>query len=143
MNTTHQASALGREELFSSRVTARLSEASDDIPHEISERLKAARMVALSKRKVLKLETASAVNSSSPEASLQLGGESLNWWGRIGAVVPLIALIAGLLTIQLVQDDFWADEVASVDAELLTDELPPSAYADPGFTQFLRTTGQH
>ena len=143
MNTTHQASALGREELFSSRVTARLSEASDDIPHEISERLKVARMVALSKRKVLKLETASAVNSSSPEASLQLGGESLNWWGRIGAVVPLIALIAGLLTIQLVQDDFWADEVASVDAELLTDELPPSAYADPGFTQFLRTTGQH
>ena len=143
MNTTHQASALGREELFSSRVTARLSEASDDIPHEISERLKAARMVALSKRKVLKLETASAVNSSSPEASLQLGGESLNWWGRIGAVGPLIALIAGLLTIQLVQDDFWADEVASVDAELLTDELPPSAYADPGFTQFLRTTGQH
>ncbi len=143
MNTTPQASLLGPEELFGLRFAARLSDASDDIPHEISERLKAARMVALSKRKVLKLETASAVASSGSVASLQLGGESFNWWGRIGALVPLIALIAGLLAIQLMQDNFWADEVASVDAELLTDELPPSAYTDPGFTQFLRTTGQH
>ena len=142
MNTTRQSSVLGPEELFGQRFAARLSDASDDIPHEISERLKAARMVALSKRKILKLETVSAVASTGPVASLQLGGESFNWWGRIGAAVPLIALIAGLLTIQLVQDDFWADEVASVDAELLTDELPPSAYTDPGFTQFLRTTTQ-
>ena len=27
-----------------------------------------------------------------------------------------------------------------VDAALLTDDLPPSAYADPGFVQFLKTS---
>jgi hypothetical protein len=142
MNTTRQLSALGAEDLFGRRIAARLSDASDNVPHEISERLKAARMMALSKRNVLKLETASAVVSSGPAASLQMGGESFNWWSRIGAVLPLIALIAGLMTIQLVQDDFWADEIASVDSELLTDELPPTAYTDPGFTQFLRTTAR-
>ena len=46
------------------------------------------------------------------------------------------------MAIELIQDDFWADEVASVDAELLTDELPPSAYTDPGFAQYLRSSGR-
>jgi hypothetical protein len=32
-----------------------------------------------------------------------------------------------------------ASEIAAVDAELLTDELPPAAYTDPGFLQFLRS----
>ncbi len=34
------------------------------------------------------------------------------------------------------------NEVAEVDAALLTDDLPPSAYADPGFLQYLKTTAQ-
>ena len=32
-------------------------------------------------------------------------------------------------------------EVAEVDAAILTDDLPPAAYADPGFTQFLKSGG--
>ena len=31
--------------------------------------------------------------------------------------------------------------MAEVDAALLTDDLPPAAYADPGFVQFLKTSG--
>jgi hypothetical protein len=31
-------------------------------------------------------------------------------------------------------------EVAEVDAALLADDLPPAAYSDPGFVQFLKTT---
>ena len=142
MNTTSQPSSFGQEDLFGQRFAALLSNASDDIPHEVSERLKAARMMALSKRNVVRLVTANSIASTGPVASLQMGGESFNWWSRIWVVLPLIALIAGLLTIQLVQDDFWADEIASVDTELLTDELPPTAYTDPGFAQFLRTTQQ-
>ena len=33
------------------------------------------------------------------------------------------------------------DEVAEVDAAILTDDLPPSAYTDPGFAQFLKSGG--
>ena len=40
------------QDRFGLRVTARLSDAADDLPYEISERLRAARMQALGKRKV-------------------------------------------------------------------------------------------
>jgi len=36
------------------------------------------------------------------------------------------------------QDEMRAKEIAEVDAELLIDDLPPQAYTDPGFAQFVR-----
>jgi hypothetical protein len=141
MNTTRQMSAMSAEDRFGQRVAARLSDTSDNLPHEISERLKAARMMALSKRSVIKVETAGKVLSFGATAALQAGGEKFSWWGRVAATIPLFALVAGLMAIQLIQDDFWADEIASVDAELLTDELPPAAYTDPGFVQYLHSGG--
>jgi Protein of unknown function (DUF3619) len=142
MNTARRMSAASAEDRFGQRVAYRLSDASDDLPHEISERLKAARMMALSKRNVTKTETASAVVSLGQTAVLHLGGEKFNWWGRMAAIIPLVALVVGFVAIELVQDEFWADEIASVDAELLTDELPPEAYTDPGFAQYLRSSGR-
>ncbi len=142
MNTARHLSALSAEDRFGQRVAARLSDANNDIPHEMSERLKAARMLALSKRNVTRVETASAVANLGASAALHLGGEKFKWWGRLAAIVPLVSLVVGLMAIQLVQDNFWAEEIASVDAELLTDVLPPEAYTDPGFTQYLRSN-QH
>ena len=49
-----------------------------------------------------------------------------------------IALVAGLATIKTFVDDDRANQLAEVDAALLADYLPPSAYADPGFLQFLK-----
>jgi hypothetical protein len=34
--------------------------------------------------------------------------------------------------------DNRANELAEVDSALLIDDLPPAAYADPGFLQFLK-----
>jgi hypothetical protein len=50
-----------------------------------------------------------------------------------------MALIIGMLAIDVVQDEMRAMEAAEVDAALLVDELPPAAYTDPGFTHFLRS----
>ena len=66
------------------------------------------------------------------------GDEGLNIWNRIGALLPLIALVAGLATIKNFIDDDRANQLAEVDSALLSDDLPPSAYADPGFLQFLK-----
>jgi hypothetical protein len=66
-----------------------------------------------------------------------LGDDKLNLWNRIASMLPLIVLVVGLITISLVQNDQRAQELADVDVALLTDDLPPSAYADPGFAQFL------
>jgi hypothetical protein len=52
----------------------------------------------------------------------------------------MVVLLVGLFCIDAVQDQYRADELADVDLELLTAELPPVAYTDPGFVQFLRST---
>ena len=142
MSIARQIPAMSADDRFGQQLAARLTVAGDDLPHEISERLKAARMMALSKRHIAKSVTASAVVNLGQTAALHLDGEKSKWWGRMAAFVPLIALVVGLLAIQLVQDDFWAAEIASVDAELLTDTLPPEAYTDPGFAQYLRSVGR-
>jgi hypothetical protein len=69
-------------------------------------------------------------------------GSFVPWWQRAASVVPLVMLMAGLLVI-----DHWAvrEQVvaaADFDAQLLSDDLPPAAYSDPGFAEFIRSTPQ-
>jgi hypothetical protein len=52
-----------------------------------------------------------------------------------------MALLAGLVVINLDLDEVGMMEVAELDAALLADDLPPAAYSDPGFAQFLKTGG--
>ena len=42
----------------------------------------------------------------------------------------------------MAQDEATAAEIAAVDAALLTDDLPPAAYTDPGFVQYLKASAQ-
>jgi len=49
-----------------------------------------------------------------------------------------VALVVGLVTIKHLQDERRALELADIDTALLTDDLPPSAYTDPGFMRFLK-----
>jgi hypothetical protein len=131
-STSYQDS-LGRN------IATRLSAATDDLPHDISERLKAARMQALAKRKVVKLQqaTSNAVIGNG-SATLGLGGGFSGFKAWFASVIPLVALVGGLLAIAVLEEDNRAQELADVDVELLTDDLPPAAYTDPGFAQYLR-----
>ena len=118
-------------------IAVRLSDSTQGIPNDISERLKVARMQALAKRKVVKIQAATSVTVQGGTASLNAGDFDGGIWSRLGAVIPLLALVAGLLTIAVVQEQHRASEIADVDVELLADELPPDAYTDPGFAHFL------
>ena len=71
-------------------------------------------------------------------AVLGFGDEGLSWWGRIASALPLLVLAIGLVTINAIQNDNVAREVAAIDAALLVDDLPPAAYLDPGFAQFIK-----
>lgn len=129
------------QDRFALKATSYLSAGTADLPYDISERLRAARVQALSKRKIAKTQTAASVIRAGGSAALTWGtDDGLNWWSRIGSVLPLVALVVGLLTINSVQSDNRAQEIAEVDAALLIDELPPAAFADPGFVQFLKST---
>jgi len=143
MNKTLQytPAQMAAEEIFGQKIANRLDAGAQDLPYDVSERLRAARMQALAKRKVVAVRvTAPAVaNVNNGAATLNFGGEGLGLWARLASALPLIALVAGLFVIQFVQDEDHANELAEVDTALLTDDLPPQAYADPGFTQFLKT----
>lgn len=127
------------QERFGLKVAARLSETTEALPHDISERLRAARMQALGRRKAAQTRTASSVVMSGGAGALTFGQEETGWWSRIASAIPLIALIVGLVAINMIQTDNRANELAEVDAALLTDDLPPAAYTDPGFLQFLKS----
>jgi hypothetical protein len=138
MNTLDARQIDNYQDRLGRALAARLSDSTDSLPNDISERLKAARMQALAKRKVVKLQTATAVQTNGGAATLSLGEDSGNSiWNRLGSLIPLLVLIVGLLAIAAMQEQKFAKEVADVDVELLADELPPSAYTDPGFVHFL------
>ena len=127
-------------ERYALRLTARLSGGAQALPYDIAERLRAAREQALDLRKQAQVRTAYSLQAAGGgSAALTLGGdEEPGWLHRIASALPVIALLAGLIAINLVQNELRADEVAEVDAAILTDDLPPAAYTDPGFAQFLK-----
>ncbi len=143
MTNSNQYRSLLTQDRLGLRLCARLSDATDELPHDVLERLRASRVQAVSQRKVAWRQSAAQV-ALVGGTSLTFGDGRLGWWGRIGAALPMLALVLGLLAIGVIQNDKRADEIAEIDAALLTDELPPAAYADPGFWQFLKlTTGQN
>jgi len=140
----HQAEIL--QDRYGLKLAARLSAGSAELPHDISERLRVARQQAVIRRKVVALArtcTASNVMGSGQAATLSFGDEGLDLWSRLAALLPLITLVIGLITIHVIQNDNRADELAEVDAALLTDDRPPAAYTDAGFLQYLKSAGSH
>lgn len=148
MNTaSHSASPEQAAELFARRLTARLSADTNALPYDISERLRAAREQALAQRKkvvpVREWHHATAVQRQGHTATLGSGdNEGRTWWRALISAVPLVALLVGLVVVDSFQDESGATEVAEIDAALLTDDLPPAAYADPGFVQYLQSTAR-
>ncbi|MDR2852628.1 MAG: DUF3619 family protein [Burkholderiaceae bacterium] len=121
--------------VWARRITAQLDIGARDIAHDMSERLRVARERALDQHRAkFGLRPKPAVRAATAESSPQ----RWSWWVRIGTVAPILALVIGLVVIHQVQEEGRAQEVAEVDATLLTDDLPPTAYADPGFIQYLK-----
>ena len=138
MTNSHQHHAEVLQDRYGLKVAARLSAGAAELPHDISERLRVVRAQAITKRKVHKLVGATSVVGSGGAVTLGFDEEGLGWWGRIASALPLLALAFGLIAINAIQNDNFANELAVVDVALLIDDLPPAAYADPGFVQFIK-----
>ncbi len=135
------AEAMALEARFGLRVAARLSDHAETLPHDITERLRSAREQALAKaRPRLAAANAAVVIGGSGAATLVSGGGPADsWWWRLSSLAPLALLIVGLVWVHEFHRSEEIVAVAEVDAALLTDAVPPSAYADPGFAEFLKS----
>ena len=122
------------------RLVGHLSDASDQLPHDITERLRVARERAIDRaRAVRKLSSVAAAGVQvQANGSAVLSGPP-PWWLRLASFLPLVVLLGGLVFIQHRYTEEQISAAAEVDAALLVDDLPPQAYSDPGFVEFLRS----
>lgn len=120
------------EDRWGRALAHQLSQSTTDLHPDIGARLRVARLHALSHRKL------EARPLPVPRRTDQSAPASVRWWTWGASAFPLLALVVGLVAITQWQAEAWADEVAEIDAALLTDELPTAAYTDPGFRQFLQ-----
>jgi hypothetical protein len=132
------------QDRFGLRVAAALTQQQQLHPrHDIDERLRFARDQALARaREMRRAAQAPAVVGVGATAALLNGGTDGDtpWWLRLSALLPLAVLAAGLLLIDRHYEQAQIDAAVEVDAALLADDLPPEAYRDPGFVEFLKTT---
>lgn len=110
-----------------------------ELPHDISERLRVARQRALEVQKPA-IARAAVVNMQSQGTLTLSPGDSdrPGLWSVLGSLIPLVVLVAGFSTLMVHEESQRIAEIAHIDAELLADDVPPSAYADPGFVQYLQ-----
>lgn len=155
------------DEAFARKLTACLNEAEQNLPYLVTERLRASREQALAQhnpkaqgqwaeareyRPSLALAHTSISTGTGPVLSLgALGGLGTPlqassqrpwpaWLQRLLTGLPLLALAFGLISIGAHTDRQATSALADLDTALLTSDLPPSAYADPGFLRFLQTS---
>lgn len=127
------------ENTFGQALAARLDASTDALPHAVRERLKSARVMAVSQRKIVNVQSAATGVAHASNSTLTLHpNDRMGLWQRLGFVLPLLLLVLGLIAIDAIQDDLNANEFAEVDTQLLSGELPPAAFTDPGFMHFLR-----
>ena len=121
------------------RLVASLNAQAQSLPADVGERLRFAREQALARAREARAATGPVGVSRS--GTLVLGAFA-PWLQRAASVLPLLLVAGGLLVIQhwSVRERVLA--AAAIDAQLLSDALPPSAYSDPGFAEFLRSPPQ-
>lgn len=126
---------------FGLRVAAGLSERNQALPADVNERLRFAREQALLKARsarAAQVEAAPSTRVVRAGAALALfGGNGSPRWLKFASLMPLCMLVLGLALIQHGQFYEQILAAAEVDTALLADNLPPSAYSDPGFSEFL------
>ena len=121
------------------RLVACLGEQVQHTPHDITERLRFAREQALAKARTSRVpERQVAVSQVGLGPVAALAGPP-SWGLRLASLLPLAVLAVGLVLIQHVNTQQEISAAAEVDAALLADDLPPDAYSDPGFGEFLKS----
>lgn len=135
MNAPHTLSDPLIQERLEARLGARLagmlSSSLDELPPDVQTRLRFAREQALQRR------TEPEIVGRSAGGAAVLGRLS-PWWPRLGALLPVAVLALGALLVDQHREREAVAVAAQIDSALLADELPPQAYADPGFVAFLK-----
>ena len=129
---------------FAYRVRHALNEKLDDLPASTTDRLAAARQAALARKKahVEVRVTRTALATAGAGGRGGLFGDAFGWMSRVSVALPLLFVVGGLFGVYQYEQQQSIAELAELDAAVLSDELPLSAYLDHGFNAYLETREQ-
>jgi Protein of unknown function (DUF3619) len=137
-NTYRLAARDAMESRFARSVAACLTESAQSVAPDVAERLRFAREKALESARLARAgDVVQGVGVTASGAAVA-GFSHSPWWLRFASVLPLVALVGGLVLIQDWQNRTQISVAAEVDEALLGDDLPINAYRDPGFSEFLK-----
>jgi len=134
------------EDRIAARLTSALTEyQASSMPADIDARLRFAHERALAAARLALAQRApapSVLGASGSAAVLGAAGgpSDAPWWLRLGSLVPFAVLLGGLLLIDNHYLRTQIDAAAEVDAAILVDDLPPEAYRDQGFVEYLKSS---
>ena len=117
-----------------------LNENLDALPASTTERLAAARALALSRKKPDAASAAPFAKKDWRRSWFDVDALFSNVaLGRLAVAVPLLALVVGLGGVYQYEQQQQIAELAELDAAVLADELPLTAYLDHGFNAYVES----
>ena len=137
-NTYRLAAREAMESRFARSIAACLSESAATVAPDVAERLRFAREKALELARHAREGSVAQGVGVTASGTATIGFSQSPWWLRFASVLPLFALVGGLVLIQDWQNRAQISVAAEVDEALLGDDLPINAYRDPGFSEFLK-----
>lgn len=112
-----------------------LNENLDALPASTTDRLAAARAAALARKKP---DAAPAKPGNRPlfDFNVLFTGPVL---ARLGVAIPMLALVIGMGGVYQYEQQQRIAALADIDAAVLADELPLTAYLDHGFNAYVES----
>lgn len=123
------------EERYASRVRQVLNHSLQNIPPAASRRLEAARHLALSRQKQPEPELALATAGHWPGGQMFRAGVE---FARFKPFLAVIALLVGMWLAFYWHSVQYVSEIEAVDSALLADDIPPEAFLDNEFIEWLK-----
>lgn len=119
------------EEKFASKIRQALNESANQLDSATLLRLEHARNLAVARHKSEGFLQSLLRRKISETSGLLKLFRAAAW------VTPALALVIGLAVLQDWQTQSENSEIATIDTEVLTDNLPLNAYLDKGFNRYL------
>ncbi len=125
------------EDQFGKRVANLLDTQSQQLDGNLQDRLLQSRTLAMSH---VKQEPNLILDRQMAGAGHHFDAPRLGnpMWSFATWLIPLAVVVLGLIAIVEWQEDLRIKDIATVDIALLTDDVPPSAFADNGYMAYLK-----
>lgn len=122
---------------FAYEIRQALIEQANDLPATTTERLLNARRMALARQNIRPEQSFITRSVMHQHLALSQFVKHSRRLSGIAAIVPIMAGMILLVGLYHAEQNKRIVDLAELDAAVLTDELPPSAYVDNGFKVFV------